>query len=73
MTKERLPYAHVYPLGSPERLQPITPIGKPPPLAVRLAEALPFRRAPGIEEGVTGVVEGKFTVGYNRLCIKRLR
>ena len=23
----------------------ITPIGKPPPLAVRLAEALPFRRA----------------------------
>ena len=28
----------------------ITPIGKPPPLAVRLAEALPFRRAQGIEE-----------------------
>src|SRR5467141_376937 len=28
----------------------LTPIGKPPPLAVRLAEALPFRRAQGIEE-----------------------
>ena len=28
----------------------ITPIGKPPPLAVRLAEALPFRRAQGSEE-----------------------
>ena len=28
----------------------ITPIGKPPPLAVRLPEALPFRRAPGSEE-----------------------
>jgi hypothetical protein len=28
----------------------VTPIGKPPPLAVRLAEALPFRRAQGIEE-----------------------
>jgi hypothetical protein len=28
----------------------ITPIGKPPPLAVRLAQALPFRRAQGIEE-----------------------
>ena len=27
----------------------LTPIGKPPPLAVRLAEALPFRRAQGIE------------------------
>ena len=26
------------------------PIGKPPPLAVRLAEALPFRRAQGNEE-----------------------
>ena len=25
----------------------LTPIGKPPPLAVRLAEALPFRRAQG--------------------------
>ena len=24
MTKERFPYAHVYPLGSPGRLQPIT-------------------------------------------------
>jgi hypothetical protein len=28
----------------------VTPIGKPPPLAVRLAEALPFRRAHSIEE-----------------------
>src|SRR6516164_8553593 len=28
----------------------LTPIGKPPPLAVRLAQALPFRRAQGIEE-----------------------
>src|SRR5215475_3244532 len=28
----------------------LTPIGKPPPLAVRLAKALPFRRAQGIEE-----------------------
>ena len=28
----------------------LTPIGKPPPLAVRLPEALPFRRAPGSEE-----------------------
>src|SRR5215831_6232087 len=28
---------------------PVTPIGKPPPLAVRLAEALPFRRAQGSE------------------------
>jgi len=28
----------------------LTPIGKPPPLAVRLAEALPFRRAQGSEE-----------------------
>src|SRR5262245_454993 len=28
----------------------LTPIGKPPPLAVRLAEALPFRRVQGIEE-----------------------
>ena len=28
----------------------LTLIGKPPPLAVRLAEALPFRRAPGSEE-----------------------
>ena len=27
----------------------LTPIGKPPPLAVRLAQALPFRRAQGIE------------------------
>ena len=24
MTTERFPYAHVYPLGSPGRLQPIT-------------------------------------------------
>jgi hypothetical protein len=34
----------------------ITPIGKPPPLAVRLAEALPFRRAQG------GETRGAFNV-----------
>ena len=34
-------------------LAALTPIGKPPPLAVRLAEALPFRRAQGSEEGRT--------------------
>src|SRR5215475_4231253 len=37
----------------PSQEQPppvVTPIGKPPPLAVRLAEALPFRRAQGSEE-----------------------
>src|SRR5205823_11120798 len=28
----------------------LSPIGKPPPLAVRLAEVLPFRRAQGSEE-----------------------
>jgi hypothetical protein len=28
-----------------ERAEILTPMGKPPPLAVRLAQALPFRRA----------------------------
>jgi hypothetical protein len=28
----------------------VTPIGKPPPLAVRFAEALPIRRAQGSEQ-----------------------
>ena len=36
----------VHPVGSPIRLCPseVTPTGKPPPLAVRLEKALPFRR-----------------------------
>ena len=35
--------------GHPDHIH-VTPIGKAPPLAVRLTEALPFRRAQGIEE-----------------------
>jgi hypothetical protein len=36
--------------SSGRRRNRVTPMGKPPPLAVRLAKALPFRRAEGMEE-----------------------
>src|SRR5215468_10926628 len=49
--RARIPtHTPVSPLRARAKLPPITPIGKPPPLAVRLAEALPFRRAQGSEE-----------------------